>query len=57
MQILGIESWIIGIAISIAGYVVPQIISKEHPIKWAPEAKIASGITVAAGIILALMTK
>lgn len=57
ITILGIEIWIVGIMISVAGYGIPQIIIREHPKKWAIEAQIISAIAVIIGIIIVIATK
>jgi len=55
--ILGVELWILGIIIAIAGYVIPQIMIREHPRSWARWVQVTSAIFVFIGIGITFATK
>jgi len=57
IEFFGVEIWIIGIIVAIAGFAVPQALIREHPKSWAKEAQVASAIAVTIGIIITITTK
>lgn len=55
--IIGLDNWVLGIIVSLVGFVIPCLITREHPRKWRKEAKIFSGIFFISGIIIIIVTK